>query len=444
MARVGIADRPFSRGLYPATERVMEPDAYRGGGHLALVIRRMIFLLIYFFYCVIIIVSKIYIAGVKLMIIYNAKIYTMNDSDEIIENGFVEYENGKIVRVSEGRPDVINDEMMNADGMSLYPGFIDAHTHLGLFTGGVGIEGEDFNEDSDPVTPQLNVIDGINPMDSAFKDARKAGITAVAVSPGSSNAVCGSIIALKTVGKRIDNMSLGKVGMKISLGENPKMTYMDKDAAPVTRMAIASLIREALKKAEKYMTDKENDDEPPEYDAKCEALIPLLKREVRAHFHCHRADDIFTAIRIAKEFDLDYILIHCTEGHLISDELKKESASAVIGPIICDKSKPELANLTPKNCGLLNLAGVEVSICTDHSEVPIQYLPISAGIAVKNGLDFYEALKAVTKIPAKQLGLSDRIGSVQAGKDADFAMFNSNPFEVMSSPIKVIINGDEV
>lgn len=378
------------------------------------------------------------------MIIYNAKIYTMNENDDIIENGYIEYRNGKIISVQSGSPSVIGDEMIDAEGSSLYPGFIDAHTHIGLFTSGVGIEGEDFNEDSDPVTPQMSVTDGINPMDSAYSDARKAGVTAVAVSPGSSNTICGSIIAMKTKGKRIDNMSLGEVGMKISLGENPKMTYLDKDASPVTRMAIAALIREALKKAQRYIEDKENEDEAPEYDAKCEALIPLLKGKVKAHFHCHRADDIFTAIRIAKEFNLEYVLIHCTEGHLIADELKEENASAVIGPIICDKSKPELANLTPANSGILNSSGIEISICTDHSEVPIQYLPLSVGIAVKNGLEFYEGLKAITKTPAKQLGLFDRIGSIEVGKDADFVIFDSNPFEVLSSPLKVIINGDEV
>lgn len=378
------------------------------------------------------------------MIIYNAKIYTMNDSDEIIENGYVKYENGKITSIGEGLPVNADGKLIDAKGNSLYPGFIDAHTHLGLFTSGVGIEGEDFNEDSDPITPQLNALDGINPMDSAFEDARKAGVTAAAVSPGSSNAICGSIIAVKTIGKRVDTMSLGKIGMKISLGENPKMTYLDKDSSPVTRMAIAALIRETLSKAQRYMKDKEAGDETPEFDAKCESLITLLRREIKAHFHCHRADDIFTAIRIANEFDLDYVLIHCTEGHLIADELKKENATAVIGPVICDKSKPELANLTSENGYILNSAGVEISICTDHSEVPIQYLPISVGIEIKNGLEFYEALKAVTKTPAKQLGLSDRIGSIEIGKDADLVMFSSNPFEIMSSPIMVVINGEEI
>ncbi len=377
------------------------------------------------------------------MIIYNAKIYTMNDNDDIIENGYVEYNNGKIVSVGINSPDN-GDKLIDAKGSSLYPGFIDAHTHLGLFSSGVGIEGEDFNEDSDPITPQLNAIDGINPMDSAFEDARNAGVTTVAVSPGSSNAICGSICAVKTKGKRIDKMSLGMVGMKISLGENPKMTYIDKDSSPVTRMAIAAIIREALSKAQRYMEDKETGEETPEFDAKCEALIPLLKREVKAHFHCHRSDDIFTAIRIAKEFNLEYVLVHCTEGHLIADELKEENATAVIGPIICDKSKPELANLTPANSSILNLSGVEVSICTDYSEVPIQYLPLSAGIAIKNGLDFYEALKAVTRTPAIQLGLFDRVGSIEDGKDADFVMFGSNPFEVMSSPEMVVINGEKI
>ena len=185
------------------------------------------------------------------MVIFNAKIYSMNDNNDIIENGYVQCENGNIIGVGEGFPDNDDERLIDANGCSLYPGFIDAHTHLGLFTSGVGIEGEDFNEDSDPITPQLSAIDGINPMDSAFEDARKAGITTVAVSPGSSNAICGSIAAVKTKGKRIDKMLLGKVGMKISLGENPKMTYIDKDSSPVTRMAIAALIREALSKAQR-------------------------------------------------------------------------------------------------------------------------------------------------------------------------------------------------
>lgn len=376
------------------------------------------------------------------MIIYNAKIYTLNSKDTIIDNGYIEFDK-VIKKVKSGKPDKINKSDIDAKGATIYPAFIDAHTHLGLFTSGVGVEGEDFNEDSDPVTPQLKAIDGLNPFDYSFTNAVKAGVGTVAVSPGSSNVICGSIYAIKTVGKRADKMSLGEIGMKISLGENPKMTYSDKDVTPVTRMAIAALIREALVKAKNYMkqkADKNADD--PEYDFKCEALIPLLKRKVKAHFHCHRSDDIFTAIRIAKEFNLKYILVHCTDGYLISNELKEEKASAIIGPIIADRCKPEMANLTPENTALLNKDGVEISICTDHSEVPIEYLPLSAGIAVKNGLPFYSAIKAITKTPAKQMGIFDKVGSLEESKSSDIVMFDSNPLEVMSSPKLVVINGD--
>ncbi|MDE6150035.1 MAG: amidohydrolase family protein, partial [Ruminococcus sp.] len=214
------------------------------------------------------------------------------------------------------------------------------------------------------------------------------------------------------------------------------------------RMAVAGIIREALFKAKRYMEDKtsaeENGDDAPDFDIKSESLIPLLKGEVNAHFHCHRADDIFTAIRIAKEFGLKYTLVHCTDGHLIADELKEENATAIIGPIICDPCKPELANITPKNAGIMNSSGIKTAICTDHSEIPIQYLPISVGIAVKNGLDRNSALESVTINAAEIAGISDRVGSIENGKDADFVLFKDYPFEVMSSPMAVFIDGRKV
>lgn len=382
------------------------------------------------------------------MTIYNVKIHTMNAKRDVIENGYVSFENGKITQIGNGKPDDISDKKLDGKGCDLYPGFIDAHTHLGLTTNGVGVESEDFNEESDPTASQLRIADGINPMDTSFGEAVKAGITTAVVSPGSMNPVAGNIAAIKTVGKRVDKMIIRTVGMKFSMGENPKMTYMNRDESPCTRMAVASMIRESLFKAKRYMQDKqnavENDEEFPDFDIKSESLIPLLKGEIKAHFHCHRADDIFTAIRIANEFKLKYTLVHCTDGHLIADELKDENASAIIGPVICDPCKPELANITPKNAGVLDNSGIKTAICTDHSEVPIQYLPISVGIAVKYGLDKEKAAETVTINAAEIAGIADKVGSVEVGKDADLVLFDDYPFEIMSEPKYVFVNGNKI
>ena len=382
------------------------------------------------------------------MTIYNVTIHTMNAESKLVESGYVRFENGVITAVCEGIPEHISADDIDGKGADLYPGFIDAHTHLGLTTNGVGVESEDFNEESDTTASQLRIADGINPMDTSFGEAVKAGITTAVVSPGSMNPVAGDIAAIKTVGKRVDKMLIRTVGMKFSMGENPKMTYMNRDESPCTRMAIAGIIREALFKAKRYMEDKlsaeESGDDMPDFDIKCESLIPLLKGEVKAHFHCHRADDIFTAIRIANEFGLKYTLVHCTDGHLIADELKDENACAIIGPVICDPCKPELANITPKNAGILDCAGVKIAICTDHSEVPIQYLPISVGICIKHGLDAGRAVRAVTINAAEIAGIADRVGSIEVGKDADFVLFDGNPFEVMSEPKSVFVNGEKI
>ncbi len=378
------------------------------------------------------------------MKIYNVKIFTMNKARSIIEKGWVEITEGKITAVCEGTPSSFEDVDIDGGGAALYPGFIDAHTHVGLTTNGVGIESEDFNEESEPCSAQLRVIDAINPFDESFEKARNAGITSVLISPGSMNPVAGDIVAVSTDGRRIDNMLLRRVGIKFALGENPKMTYMNRDETPCTRMAIAAMIREALLKAQRYMADKEaaeSESDLPELDPKSEALIPLLRGELKAHFHCHRADDIFTALRISREFGLDYVLIHCTDGHLIAGELALENAAAVVGPIICDPCKPELANITPKNAGLLAQHGVKTAICTDHSETPIEYLPLTVGIAVKNGMTFMQALEAVTINAAEIGGIDDLAGSIEAGKRADMVIFEGSPFEIMSEPKLVMING---
>ena len=380
------------------------------------------------------------------MIIYNAKIYTCDKDFRVIEKGFVQTDGARIVRIGQGAPRKVGEGDIDACGKSVFPGFIDCHTHLGLTTSGVGFEGEDLNESVDACTPQLRIIDGINPLDYSFELARKAGVTSAVVSPGSANAVAGQIYAIKTAGKRIDKMSMGEVGIKFSLGENPKMTYNDRDETPVTRMAVAAVIREALAKTRRYIQDiekaKAEDGDMPEYDIKSEALIPLLEGKIKAHFHCHRADDIFTAIRLAKEFGLEYTLVHCTDGYLIADELAEESCSAVVGPVICDRCKPEMASLSPENAAILAKSGVKVAVCTDHSEVPIEYLPISVGICRKHGLGFEDAVLSVTRNAAEIAGIADRAGSIEVGKDADLVMFEGDPFEVMSSPAMVMIGGE--
>ncbi|MBQ8827420.1 MAG: amidohydrolase [Oscillospiraceae bacterium] len=377
------------------------------------------------------------------MYIYNAQIHTMRDMT--IENGYVFIEDGIIKEVSEGIPPAVCGDDINAQGGQLFPGFIDPHSHIGLIGDGLGFEGEDVNEDSDPVTPHLRTIDGLSFTDRCFKDAVAAGVTTSVTGVGSSNPIGGDLIAVKNSGRCADEMLIQRAGIKFALGENPKTTFSDKDGTPVTRMATAAIIREALFKAQRYMQDKaeaqENGDSLPDYDIKSEALIPLLKRELKAHFHCHRADDIMTAVRISKEFNLDYVLVHCTEGHLIADLLGNEKAAAFTGPIICDRGKPELSNLTTSNAGILYKNGVTVCICTDHPEIPVQYLPASAAFCVKAGLPREEALKALTVNTAKVLGLDSRIGSIAVGLDADLVVFSGDPLEIMTEVKYTLING---
>lgn len=380
------------------------------------------------------------------MKIYNVQIKTM-EKRRSIENGWIEIENGKIIAVEAGSPDVVGTEDLDGQGKLLIPGFIDAHTHLGIIENGIDFEGDDCNEATDPFTPQLRTIDGINPMDRCFEEAYKRGITSAVVAPGSANPCGGEIIAVKTYGRRIDDMIIKPVGIKFALGENPKRVYNDRDETPVTRMATAALIREGLTKAKRYLADidayeidKENND-MPEFDLKNHALIPLLRREISAHFHCHRADDMFTAVRIAKEFDLKLVIVHATEGHLIADILGTEKLSAISGPVICDRCKPEMKGLELKNTAELVKNGVKTSICTDHPVIPIQYLPASAAMAVKGGLDSDIALEAITINAAEIAGIDDTTGSIAVGKDADLQLYCGNPLEIMNDPELVMING---
>lgn len=330
----------------------------------------------------------------------------------------------------------VGEEVLDADGKWLLPGFVDIHTHLGLFGDGVGFEAEDCNESTDPITPQLRVIDGINPMDRTFEEARNGGVTAVIVAPGSANPIAGQAAAIRTYGRRIDDMILkAPVAMKFALGENPKSTYNDRDETPVTRMATAALIRENLRKAQEYrmkqqLAQEDPDFDAPDFDMKLEALVPVLNREIQAHFHAHRLDDIFTAIRIAKEFDLDYVIIHGTEAYLAPDIMAQEQARVVTGPNLLDRCKPELRNMSFSGPVVLTHQGVLCSICTDHPETPLQYLPLCAAMAMRSGLTRQEALAAITIQPARIAGLDKQIGSLEVGKDADLVLATGDPLEL--------------
>ena len=382
------------------------------------------------------------------MFLYNAKIYPQGENASAIPCGYIYIEDGKIANVAAGTPLKVTDEDIDLHGLHVYPGFIDIHTHMGLIGDGQGAEGEDVNEDSDPITPHLRTIDGLCFTDGYFADAVKAGVTTCVTGVGSTNPIGGDLIAVHTSGRCADEMLVKRVGIKFALGENPKSTFADRDTAPITRMATAALIREALYKAKRYAQDKsdaeENGESLPEYDIKSEALIPLLNREIKAHFHCHRADDIMTAVRIAEEFDLDYVLVHCTEGHKVADLLGEKKASAVVGPIICDRGKPELAGLTVANAGILYNNGVDVAICTDHPEVPIQYLPASAAFCVKEGLPKEAAVRAVTSTAAKIAGIDGITGDIAVGRIADLTITDGDPLEIMTNVKMTIINGKVV
>lgn len=382
------------------------------------------------------------------MNIINAEIHTATNG--IISSGFVEFEQGLITKIGEMKDYHGQSDAVDAKGALLLPGFIDAHCHLGMWEDGLGFEGDDGNEDTDPVTPHLQAVDAINPLDHCFEEAARNGITTVVTGPGSANPIGGQMAAIKTYGKRIDDMLLqAPVAIKMALGENPKGCYHGKNQTPSTRMATAAIIREQLQKAARYLADLEKSKSDPEsdapsYDAKCEALLPLLKNKVKAHIHAHRADDIFTAIRLAKEFQFDYVLIHCTEGHLIAQELAKERCKVVVGPILSDRSKPELRNATTANAAILEKAGVMFSLCTDHPVIPIQYLPLSAVICGADGLTREKALRAVTIDAARIIEQEDKIGSIEVGKHADFALYRRDPITNYERPLLVFVNGQQV
>ena len=338
-------------------------------------------------------------------------------------------------------------EVIDAAGKHVYPGFIDAHCHIGLDGYGIGFEGDDVNEPGDIITPHLRAIDGINPFDPTFEEALKAGITTVCTGPGSANVLGGQFAVIKTVGKRVDNMIVDPlVAMKCAFGENPKRCYKDK--GNYTRMSTAAKLREWLMKAKEYDAKleaaKEDPSKKPALDFKLEALLPVIHGEIPLKAHAHRADDIFTSIRIAKEFGVKLTLEHVTEGHLIADELAKENLPCAVGPSLTHATKFELKNKTFTTPGVLANAGLQVSIITDSPVIPQNYLPLCAGLAVKSGMKELDALRAITINPAKHAGVADRVGSLEVGKDADLVIMTGSCLTVEAEVVNVIVNGEVV
>ncbi len=387
------------------------------------------------------------------MMIINGRIIGMAGKD--YENGYITIDDGKIIGIGnmsdlqDGLKD--NVEIIDAKGYNVLPGFVDAHCHLGLVNDSVGFEGADENELTDPVTPHLRAIDGIYHLDRCFTDAIEAGVTTVVTGPGSGNVIGGQFAAIKTSGSRIEEMMLkAPVAMKVAFGENPKRVYFQKKQMPTTRMATAALLRENLMRAkeyklklEDYNKDKKKNDKPV-YDMKMESLLMVLNREIPLKAHAHRADDIITAIRLAKEFNLKITLEHCTEGYLIKDILLSEGIHAVIGPLLTDRCKIELKNQSLKTPGILSRAGVKVAIMTDHPCVPIQYLSFCAAMAVREGMDENEALKAITINAAEITGIDNRVGSLEKGKDGDIIIMDGNPLDIRTKIKTTIIGGKVV
>lgn len=367
----------------------------------------------------------------------------------VIEDGYIRLVGGKIIEVSPGRY-ARPEEMLDARGMIVTPGFIDAHCHLGMWEEGLAFEGDDGNEITDPCTPQLRAIDAVNPMDRAFEEALDYGITTVVTGPGSANPIGGELVAMKTAGRVVDEMVVkAPVGMKFALGENPKSCYNEKSQTPTTRMAVAAIIRGELQKAKRYLEDqkkaeKDEDADPPELDVKCEALVPVLEGKLKAHFHAHRADDICTALRIIREFSLDGVIVHGTEGHLIADTIAAAGVPVLCGPIISTRGKPELRNLDRANAARLLEAGVTVAINTDAPEVPIDLLATEAAVTVAAGVPADQAVALITGNAAKICGIDHQVGRIAPGLDGDILIFDRDPIGLLVKPVHIFLDGKKL
>jgi imidazolonepropionase-like amidohydrolase len=395
--------------------------------------------------------------------IVNAKVMTITQGT--FERGTVLVEEGRIVAVGEGIAVPEGAQVVDAAGCVVTPGLIDAHCHVGLFADGIGWEHSDGNETTDPITPHLRALDAVNPGDPAFRELMEAGVTTVLTGPGSANLIGGQWICLKTAPKAtVDQMTLLEpAGMKMALGENPKRVYGDQKKAPSTRMGNAAALRAALVDAQNYVQKWERyEADQAEYqakveagdkeakaptgpgrDLKLEALARVLRREMKARIHAHRADDMLTAIRIAEEFGLDLTLEHATEGYKIAQVLVDKGIPVTAGPILFSRTKYELKDMTPKNPGLMAVAGVKVAIQTDEMSA-VKYLTINAALAVREGMPEEEALKAISINAAEIIGVDDRVGSLEAGKDADIVVWSGHPFDYRSVVQRVLVDGKVV
>ena len=371
--------------------------------------------------------------------------------EELMKGDVLVGDDGRIAAIGENVDVPTDTPVLDATGCLVTPGFVDAHCHIGMEEECMRWEGDDVNEYSSPVTPELRAIDAINPRDEAFAEAIAGGVTTAVTGPGSANVLGGSFVAMKLYGDCVDDMIVKfPAAMKIAFGENPKGCYgQNGKKAPVTRMAIASLLREQLFKAKKYAADvdaaeRDTSKERP-FDMKLEALLPVIRKEIPLKTHAHRADDIFTALRIAKEFDVNITLDHVTEGHLIVDHLVKAGKPVLVGPSLGSKSKVELREKSFATAGILDKAGLEVCIITDAPVIPLNYLPLCAGLAVKAGMKEEAAWRAITINPAHVVGIADRVGSLEVGKDADIAIFEGNPLRDIQCKTKaVFVNGKQV
>ncbi len=368
-----------------------------------------------------------------------------------IPNGQVLVDAGKILAVGERVEAPAGCPVYDATECLVTPGFIDAHTHIGLHEEAVRWEGQDYNEVSSPVTPGMRAIDAINPMDEAFDNAVRGGVTCAVTGPGSANVIGGTFVAIKLHGRRVDDMVLrDPVAMKVAFGENPKGCYgQNGKKAPNTRMAVAALLRETLAKAKRYAEEvdaaAQDESKTRPYDFDLEAMLPVIRKEIPLKVHAHRADDILTALRIAHEFDVNVTLDHVTEGHLIADILAEEGRPVLVGPSFGSKSKFELKEKTFATPGILHQAGLEVCIITDAPVIPLNYLPLCAGLAVKEGLEEQAAWRAITINPARVAGIDGRVGSLEAGKDADIAIFEGDPLrDIQCRTRQVFIGGEKM
>ena len=370
------------------------------------------------------------------MLFKNATIYTM-EQDPFV--GDFKIDKGVFTQIGKDLTAGVGEDVQDLNGLYVFPGLVESHCHLGMEETAIRFEGDDVNEITDPITPNMRGIDGCNPMDETIESALKGGVTTVAAGPGSANVLGGTFFAYKTVGNCIDEMTIeNPIAMKAAFGENPKRCYKDKKID--TRMQISALLRETLAKTKEYMQKKEAGKEVA-YDQKLEAMIPVIKKELPLKCHAHRADDILTVIRIAKEYDIKVTLDHVTDARCIIPQIKESGFSCICGPALTHKSKFELANMSFETPNELYKAGILFSIITDSPVVPQQYLSLSAALAAKAGLPEYEAIKAITINPAKILGLDNRLGSIKEGKDADFVICTKNILDTTNEIKAVYVDG---